>query len=172
VLSFITSSAIKIHYILSSLLVLLSACELFIVFYIRPATLKFVNKPGNNTHKLQQKEKKEQSSLLAQRIGKIVTEKKLFLDHQLDLHSLSEKTGINSHRITACIHDQFSISVPEYINNYRIEHAKRFLSEESTSLTKLDVLAHDCGFSSRSNFYSTFKRITGMTPSEYKKTLR
>lgn len=58
----------------------------------------------------------------------------------------------------------FACSFSEYLNIYRISKAKEFLNEHSVSETALLS-----GFSSVSYFTTSFKRNTGMTPSEYKK---
>lgn len=57
-----------------------------------------------------------------------------------------------------------SLSPWEYITIKRVEKSIELL--KNTSLTKLDI-AQRCGFSSSSNFYKAFSKITGKTPSEY-----
>lgn len=58
------------------------------------------------------------------------------------------------------------ISPWEYITIKRVEKAVDLI--KNTNLTKLDI-AEKCGFSSSSNFYKMFSKITGKTPSEYVK---
>ncbi|MDP4227614.1 MAG: helix-turn-helix domain-containing protein, partial [Bacteroidota bacterium] len=52
---------------------------------------------------------------------------------------------------------------------FRVSYAKKCLTDDNMSSVKMDFLAQECGFSSLSNFYSTFNRHTGFTPLEYKK---
>lgn len=52
------------------------------------------------------------------------------------------------------------------VNRYRVGHAKR-LMQELGSLTDIGELIRLCGFSSRSIFYSAFRREVGMTPTRY-----
>ena len=54
-----------------------------------------------------------------------------------------------------------------FINEYRIEEAKRIL--DSKSKLKIEVIAEMCGFNSNSTFYSVFKKITNTTPAKYSK---
>ena len=56
-----------------------------------------------------------------------------------------------------------SVSPWEYITIKRVEKAIELL--RTTNLTKLDI-AQRCGFSSSSNFYKAFSKVTGKTPSE------
>lgn len=58
----------------------------------------------------------------------------------------------------------FTVTFIEYLTQYRIEKAKRFLTERSS----LEV-AELCGFSSQSNFSRAFRESVGIPPSEYKK---
>lgn len=58
----------------------------------------------------------------------------------------------------------FSVTFLEYLTQYRIEKAKRYLMDHSS----LEV-AEKCGFSSQSNFSRAFRESVGISPSEYKK---
>jgi AraC-like DNA-binding protein len=59
----------------------------------------------------------------------------------------------------------------EYINKYRILHAKEMLSDPKFSALSIAAIAYDCGFNSLSSFNSAFKKITGKTPSSFKKSI-
>ena len=58
------------------------------------------------------------------------------------------------------------MSITDFVQKTRIDEAKRLLIE--TKRTVYDI-AGDCGFTDIKFFYKTFKKITGMTPSEFKK---
>lgn len=55
----------------------------------------------------------------------------------------------------------------DFLIEIRISHACRFLIEDRLPT---EVLSSECGFNNISNFYRHFKKITGMTPLEYKRT--
>ncbi len=57
-------------------------------------------------------------------------------------------------------------SISTYIQELRISEACRLLSETSDSTTQI---ASKCGFNDTKFFYQTFKKIIGMTPTEYRK---
>lgn len=61
----------------------------------------------------------------------------------------------------------FTVSFIEYLTQFRIEKAKRYLIGH----TSLEV-AEKCGFSGQSNFSRAFRSLVGISPSEYKKLLR
>jgi AraC-like DNA-binding protein len=65
------------------------------------------------------------------------------------------------------LNDNLGKSFALFINEYRIEEAKHLL-KENNSFT-LEAIGFEAGFSSKSTFYATFKKVTGQTPSEFKK---
>lgn len=52
----------------------------------------------------------------------------------------------------------------EYINNLRIQHAKKLIGENVVSVKKLSA---KCGYSDPMYFSKVFKKVTGKTPTEY-----
>ena len=59
--------------------------------------------------------------------------------------------------------------MPEYVNELRVGRACQLLAEEQLKVTDL---ALQCGFQNLANFNRCFRRITGMTPREYRGRLR
>lgn len=61
--------------------------------------------------------------------------------------------------------DQFHCSLSDYIAHQRVELAAKFL--RTTDWTVADI-TEQSGFQTKSTFFSTFKRATGMTPNQYR----
>ncbi len=55
------------------------------------------------------------------------------------------------------------------INRYRIEEAMKRLVDQNSTGSLLDIVYH-AGFNSKSSFYNAFKKYTGMTPTQFKKS--
>lgn len=55
----------------------------------------------------------------------------------------------------------------DFLIEIRISHACRALIEDKLPT---EVICFDCGFNNVSNFYRHFKKVTGMTPLDYKRT--
>ena len=53
------------------------------------------------------------------------------------------------------------------MNDYRIEEFKRLVDKDEYSKYTLTALAELCGFSSRTSFFRYFKKVIGITPNEY-----
>ena len=57
----------------------------------------------------------------------------------------------------------------EYINAYRIEESKKLLAQqENAKITILEIL-DKAGFNSKATFNTFFKKIVGLTPTQYRK---
>lgn len=77
--------------------------------------------------------------------------------------SASEELGYDQSYFCRTFKKLFGLKFNEYLNIHRIKVAKELLKEESVSLA-----ATKSGFSSISYFSVVFKKITGMTPMQYK----
>lgn len=86
----------------------------------------------------------------------------------LTLSQLSNDMGIASHHISQVLNDHLGLSFNDYLNQYRV---KAVCAELVDSELNLLNIALACGFSSKSSFNSIFKKHTGKTPSEYRKSL-
>lgn len=91
----------------------------------------------------------------------------LYLDPELTLSKLSRKLGIPAKQISIAVNQVHEQNISKLINKYRIDHAKHSLITLPESITQIFMKS---GFQTKSNFNREFSRITGMTPSEYRKS--
>lgn len=93
----------------------------------------------------------------------------LHLESQVNLERFAAQVGIKPRELSTIINDHYQQNFFEFINSQRVEEAKRLLSApECAGDTVLDIL-YKSGFNSQSAFHRFFKRMVGMTPSEYRK---
>ena len=76
-------------------------------------------------------------------------------EHNLSVSSLS-------HRFQAAT----GVSVMEHLQSCRMANAKQILAETDYSIGQI---VEKCGFSDNSNFSRTFKRLNGMSPTDFRK---
>ena len=94
---------------------------------------------------------------------------KPYLDADLSLPELANRLAIPSHHLSRVINEQFEANFFDFINQYRIEEVKvRIDNPEYQNLSLLGI-AFECGFNTKSAFNRVFKKMTGFTPSEYRK---
>lgn len=91
------------------------------------------------------------------------------LDPELNLNLLSQKTGIPAHGISQVINRQFNKNFFDLVNSYRVEELKIKLIDDNFTHLKIEELAYMCGFNSKAAFQRSFKKHTGLTPTEYRK---
>jgi AraC-like DNA-binding protein len=60
----------------------------------------------------------------------------------------------------------------DFVNEYRVQEAKRLLCSPQSDHLSILGIALDAGFNSKSAFYTAFGKYAGITPSEYRKQLR
>ncbi len=95
--------------------------------------------------------------------------KQLFLDPTLTLPALSKEVGVGIHELSYVINNGFSKNFYSLINEMRIAEAKKILLSEQHRHLDMVGIAIRAGFNSKTTFNTTFKRLTGQTPTEFLK---
>jgi AraC-like DNA-binding protein len=109
------------------------------------------------------------STTAVERVQHIMDVDKVYLEHNLNIENFSTRVGLPVKEVSAVINKHFGTNFFEYINSYRVEEAKALLSDPSLSdKTILDILM-ESGFNSKSAFHRFFKRLVGMSPSEFRR---
>jgi AraC-like DNA-binding protein len=97
---------------------------------------------------------------------------KPYLNHNFTVSSLAVQLNIRELHILYCYNSVFKVRFTKMKNQLRVEYAKELLSNGYTINSTIEAIGQESGFSTRSNFYNTFKTETGYTPSEYLKQLK
>ncbi|MGM9511675.1 helix-turn-helix domain-containing protein [Larkinella sp. GY13] len=98
--------------------------------------------------------------------------KHLYLDAGLTLQSLSTLTGLSTRLISQVVNENARVNLSDWLNNFRVEEAKRRLADPAWQSAKIATIAFDCGFNTLSSFNTVFKTKTAQTPSEYRARYR
>jgi AraC-like DNA-binding protein len=101
-------------------------------------------------------------------LKQMITASRPHLKSRLTLDELAESTGWAPGRISAAI-NQGGENFFEFINRFRVEEVKTRIRQQRYRRASLLHIAHDCGFNSKSSFNAVFRRLTGVTPSEYRR---
>lgn len=100
---------------------------------------------------------------------KYIKEEKNFLNSLLSLDSVAENLGLNSSYLSRILNAHLDKNFTDYVNELRVEEAKIYLLNPEFSNYTLVSIGLEAGFNSKSSFNAVFKKMTGMTPSEYRK---
>ena len=143
------------------------------LFYLSWAFL-FFNRE-NRVHYISEQKKygdlkiiEDEAEKIGRKLSALMENEKVFKKSGLKLPELSAKIQTSPHRLSQYLNENLEKSFSQYINEYRIEEAKRMILENE--LLTLEGIGYEVGFSSRSTFYSSFKKYEGTTPSKFKKT--
>ena len=80
-----------------------------------------------------------------------------------------EESGIGARRFSELFKESFNITPSKYITSQKIEYAKSLLTTGHFAIAEVSEM---CSFSDIYYFSKVFKKETGITPSEYRKTKR
>ena len=105
---------------------------------------------------------------LMRRICTLMEEQKLYLNSELKLNDVADALNTNRNLISSCINSQQGCSFSQFVNGYRVEHAKDLIRRKPDM--KISEVWMQSGFSTETSFFRTFKAVTGMTPTEWKST--
>ncbi len=134
-----------------------------LIYYVKNKTLISVINKEKYINKIDEKLVKE----IQGKINTLFETRKIYTNPDLTLSILAKELNIRPQLLSQFINDNLNKSFTQFINEYRIDEAKRLL-KESTQF-KIDAIGFESGFNSSSTFYSSFKKITGTTPSNYQK---
>lgn len=85
----------------------------------------------------------------------------------IKLNDIAKVLHISSHKLSQLLNDNLGKNFALFINEYRVAEAKKLLQENNQYT--LESIGFEAGFSSKSTFYATFKKLIGKTPAEFKK---
>ena len=105
---------------------------------------------------------------LADKIDSTMRAQKPYLEPDLTLDMLAETLAMPAKDLSMVINRHFNHNFYEFINGYRIEEAKKRLADVQNKAKTITDIYLEVGFNSKSVFNTFFKKLVGMTPSEYR----
>ena len=130
----------------------------------------FLLEKKNKKRAFTELESSKSTEALKSKIESVLKKEEIYLNPDLTLRILAEKNNISERKLSAFLNNIMQISFYDFINSYRILEAKRRLLSNEYKKYTIEGIGHSCGFKSRSSFFKTFKKETGISPSAYKKT--
>jgi AraC-like DNA-binding protein len=89
------------------------------------------------------------------------------------LERLAMLSGSKYKYVSQVINEYYEQNFNNFLNSYRIKEAcKRMSDLENYGNYTIEAISESVGFKSRSTFVASFKRITGLTPSQYQRMAR
>jgi AraC-like DNA-binding protein len=107
----------------------------------------------------------DQTEILKKLKSKMENDKS-FLQPDFSLPELASQLKLSVHQLSQAINDGLGKTFFEMTAEYRIEEAKVLLKQKAN--IKVEEIAEEVGYNSKSSFNTAFKKLTGMTPSEWR----
>jgi len=140
--------------------------------YSTEITLQLDNENDNKDQFVSKTEKKElirkeEASIILQKIILIIEEKKLYENENLMLEDLASELNLHSKYLSYIINTISGKNFFDFINHFRIKEFNiKVLDPQNRNLTFLSI-AYDCGFGSKSAFNRAYKSEMGISPTKF-----
>jgi YesN/AraC family two-component response regulator len=102
------------------------------------------------------------------KLNNLMQVEKRYRNEDLSLYDLATELEINRNYLSHILNENLQTNFYNFVNTFRIEEAKEMLLDEKYDYLSIEGIAKNVGFKSRNVFYPVFKKLEGLTPSEYK----
>ena len=99
-------------------------------------------------------------------IETLIKDETVLSDPEINLSRFAALLNEKSYLISQAINTLYNQKFQDFINTHRVNHAKELLKQNPEY--KIIHVSIDCGYKSVATFNRQFKKITGVTPSEFK----
>lgn len=89
-----------------------------------------------------------------------------FRDNELSLGKLAALCGMTSHQASAAINQCSGAHFYDWVNQYRVQAAQQALAGTDTPVARI---CYEVGFNTKSTFNTAFRRLSGCTPTQYRR---
>jgi YesN/AraC family two-component response regulator len=93
--------------------------------------------------------------------------KEIYKNSALSLEMLAKQLGAKRNYVSGAINRCTKKNFNTFVNEYRIKEAIRHLSKKNIQSFSIDSIAFEVGFNDPRNFFRVFKKMTGLTPTEF-----
>lgn len=109
--------------------------------------------------------------VLFDKLQQLFQEEHLYRNTSITLDEIARRMKVNRAYLSQAVNRCAGKNFNAYINEYRIKEAVRLMSENSSADT-LEEIAFETGFNDRRTFYAAFKKMTGLSPSQFRNNLQ
>ncbi len=109
---------------------------------------------------------------IVEKLTSFMSGEKPYLEASITVEDLAKRLNVSARHLSQAIHTHLNQNFYDLMNHYRIEAAKQRLQDASSRSHTLLAVAYDVGFNSKSVFNAAFKKHAGMTPKEFRKSIR
>jgi AraC-like DNA-binding protein len=105
---------------------------------------------------------------IIEKLQHLMTTQRPYLESNITVERLAKKLEMSPKLLSAAINSQLKMNFFELISFYRLDDAKRYLTDPASRDMSINDVMTSCGFRSKSVFNLAFKKSIGVTPSHYR----
>lgn len=110
-----------------------------------------------------------QKNDLKEELEKLMKTEKLFLMSKIKLSDVADALGSNQTYISQVVNSNYGLNFNDYINSLRVQYFCQLIDNLEEKDIVIDAMYPQIGFTSKSTFYSAFKKFMGLSPVQYVK---
>ena len=112
---------------------------------------------------------KEPNKELITKLDDLMQRVKVYQDPDLDLDGLADSLGTSPRSLSGLINNHYKMNFYDFVNGYRVREAQEYLKNPDKHDVTIQRIFEDAGFRTKSTFYTFFRKVTGLTPAEYRR---
>lgn len=105
---------------------------------------------------------------IVKRMRQYLEKDKVYTNADLKMKDLADELRLSPSKLSQVFNLYLNENYYEFINRYRLNEFKQLIEAGEYKRYTITALSEKCGFK-KSNFFSTFRKVEGMTPAEYLK---
>ncbi len=109
----------------------------------------------------------EKLAVMKEAIVHALESKQAHLDADLNIQKLASIVQVSPAVLSAVVNQAFGKNFRNLVNDYRLVHVKKKLTDPANAHLSINGIAFESGFNSEASFYRIFKLAEGMSPKEY-----
>jgi AraC-like DNA-binding protein len=103
---------------------------------------------------------------IREKLTRVMAEEKIFTDFELTMPKLAARLNLKPHQLSEYLNKHLDKKFNDFINEYRVEEAKKLLGEDTEkNIMRISLAA---GFNSKSAFNLIFRKYVGLSPSNFR----
>jgi len=97
---------------------------------------------------------------------------KVYRHADLTLAGLAEAIGITPHVLSQLLNQYTNQTFNEYLNRLRVQDVQEKLTDSANDRFTIEAIGQEAGFRSRSAFYAAFRKVAGISPTDFRRKRR
>ena len=115
------------------------------------------------------KEEMQKLEQYARQVEEYLCTSEVYTNAALSIKDVADATGISKNNLSKSINVTLGKNFFDLVNGFRIEKSKALLMSKKEKGLTLETIAEQCGFNSRITFNNAFKKVIGVTTTEWLK---